>query len=75
MGIKAYRVYYETGGRNDNDFILVGENETIEEALSKKDRDFSVDSRWCRINSKQEIPLSAVKIRDLSITEFLMINK
>lgn len=45
MAIKAYRVYYETGGRNDNDFILVGENETIEEALSKKDKDFNVDSR------------------------------
>ena len=73
--VKAYRVFYDTGGRSTNDIVLVGESETIEEALSKKDKDFSVDSRWCRVNSKQELPLSTVKIKDLSITEFLMINK
>lgn len=73
--IKAYEVYYRTSGNSTSDFVLVGENETIEEALSKKDRNFNVDISWCRIMSKKEIPLSSVKIKDLSITEFLMINQ
>ena len=73
--VKAYRVFYEKSGKNDNNFVLVGEGETVEEALSKKDSYFSVDSRWCRITSKQEIPLSNVKILHLSIAEFLMISK
>lgn len=71
--MEAFKVIYKTAGKTDSTIVLVGENESIEEALSKRDSDYSADSRWCRIESRKKIPLSNVKISDLSITEFQMV--
>lgn len=34
--MRAYKVFYETGGSSDSTMLLVGDNETLEEALAKK---------------------------------------
>ncbi len=73
--MEAYEVYYKTGGSSGSSIVLVGENQSIEEALEMKDKDYSIDSRWCRIDRRVKIPLSTVKLSDLSITEFQMIMK
>lgn len=75
MNIEAYEVNYSTGGNTDIAKVLVEKGETLEEALAKKDSDFSVDSRWCRINHKRKISLSSIKINELSILEFKMLMR
>ena len=75
MSIEAYEVYYSTGGKTDRMTVLRKFGESLEEAIARKDTDFSTDSRWCRIDREKKIPLSTVKISDLSITEFKMIMK
>ena len=73
MSIDAYEVYYSTGGKSDRMTVLRKFGESLEEAVARKDIGFSTDSRWCRIDREKRIPLSTVKISDLSITEFQMI--
>lgn len=72
--MKAYKLYYSTGGKQDGIIVIVDEGQSLEEALSEKDSDFSVDSRFCRIDRKKEIPLSTVRLSELSIVEFLKLG-
>lgn len=73
--MKAYKVFYQTGGKATQTTVLSDSEEKLEEALSKKDKDYKVENRWSRITSKREIPLSNVLVSELSITEFLELDK
>lgn len=73
--MKAYEVYYSTGGKTTNTVVLVKEDSGIETALSEKDYEFDLDSNFSKIEFKNEIPLSNVMIKDLSVAELLMIIK
>ncbi|HJV46630.1 MAG TPA: hypothetical protein VJ824_13025 [Bacillota bacterium] len=73
--MKAFKVFYATGGK-ETSMIVLAENESkLEEAVAKKDRDFSLGDKWSKINHQQEIPLSNVLIKDLSVTELLWLLK
>lgn len=68
--MKAFEVYYSTGGKSTSVIVLAEDKDGVERALANKDKDF-VDSRWCKINRCYEVPLSNVMVSDLSVTELI----
>jgi len=74
--MKAYYVQYDTPGTSGfSDIVLVKKEEEIETALAAKStRRFEVGDPYSKITYKEEIPLSKVKLSDLSIIEFLMMK-
>ncbi|UGO50715.1 hypothetical protein PQE68_gp124 [Bacillus phage vB_BanS_Sophrita] len=74
MELKAYLVRYDLPSSSGNQVVvLVRMNQRIEEALEKK-TEFKYLAPYCKIQSKQEVPLSLVKLSDLSVTEFFMLQ-
>jgi hypothetical protein len=74
--MKVFEVFYSGADYNGFKEIVLAENEGgIGCALEEKSlRKYEVGSRYCRIDRYREIPLSKVKISDLSITEFLKVT-
>lgn len=74
--MKAFEVYYSGPGYDGFKEIVLAEAEGgIECALEEKSlRRYEVRCSYCRIDRFREIPLSKVKISDLSITEFLKVT-
>lgn len=76
--MKAYEVTYSTPRTSSNKIILISLNEDyIEENLKNKVEEFKKFSYpgGSRILFYREISLSNVMIKDLSISEFLKLNK
>lgn len=69
--MKAYEVYYSVPGESTSTILLVGQGEDLETVLAEKDRHFEAGTHWSSIESKKEIPLSNVLIKDLSVSEFM----
>ena len=74
--MKAFEVFYSGGGYNGFKEIVLSETEDgIGCALEEKSlREYEVGCPYCRIDRFREIPLSKVKLSDLSVTEFLKIK-
>ncbi|MES9681863.1 hypothetical protein ABWK22_02860 [Gottfriedia acidiceleris] len=70
--MKAYEVTYQLGNRRE--IVLVKEESQVEQALSDKVDDYTIGSKFSKIDTQREIPLSQVKIKDLSVTEFIKIK-
>jgi hypothetical protein len=75
MKMKAFRVFYIAGSKQNSMIVLVEDESDLEQAVSNKDMEFEVDSKWSKINTKYEIPLSNVLVSDLSVTELLCLLK
>lgn len=74
MKLKAYLVRYDLPSSSGNQVVvLVGMNQRIEEALEKKTA-FRYHDQYSIIRHRQEVPLSRVKISELSVTEFFMLQ-
>lgn len=75
--MKAFKVRYSGRGFSGGQEIVLVENEAdIEKALEEKSfRDFEVGDSYSKIHSSTEIPLSKVKLADLSVAEFLQLTK
>lgn len=72
--MKAFRVNFDTAGTSGfSDVVLVKDEKDIETALEAKKRDFKANTSYCRVTRKIEVPLSQVKISELSITEFFLL--
>jgi hypothetical protein len=72
--MKAFEVYYNTVGRSGKRAVVLSENEqALEYYLSEKDEGFNIGRKYCNIESKTEIPLSNVMVKDLSVIELLML--
>lgn len=74
--MKAFEVFYSGAGYDGFKEIVLAEDEgAIGCALEEKSlREYKVGRLYCRIDSYKEIPLSKVKISDLSVSEFLKIT-
>lgn len=75
--MKAFKVRYSVAGVNGLSEVLVVENEAeLENALMKKStKGFKPGDSYSNITYKREIPLSSVKMTDLSYIEFIKLNK
>ena len=74
--MRAFRVFYDTPGRSGFSEIVLSETEEgVEKALASKVEDYRMESLSSRITRQQEIPLSTVKISELSVAEFLSLTK
>lgn len=71
--MKAFKVYYATGGKQDSMVVLSEDESKMAEAIANKDKDYKIESTFCKIISSQEIPLSNVMLSDLTIEEFKMV--
>lgn len=72
--MKAYEVYYDCGGSSGNrTVVFVWDEADIPYELEKKDNNFEVDSRWCKVVRVKQVPLSTVKLTDLSVQDLLKI--
>lgn len=72
--MKAYLVNYDLGGSSGNQVVvLVKEDQTLYEAMEAKTA-FRKSDTYSIIRRKQEVPLSRVKLSELSVTEFFMIQ-
>ncbi|MCY8810634.1 hypothetical protein P8907_20615 [Bacillus atrophaeus] len=71
--MKAYRVYYNTGGKQTSKVILSPDESQIENNIAAKDKDYKIGSRFCQVTRVSETPLSSVMVADLSVTELLML--
>jgi hypothetical protein len=69
--MKAYEVSYETAGKSAMDIVLTENESTLEESLALKDKNFKIGQIYSRVISKREVPLSTVKVVDLSVAELL----
>lgn len=74
--MKAFVVHFQVAGAKGlSETLLVEDEKDLETALEAKSlRKFDVNSSYSQIIKKQEIPLSKVKIGELSITEFLLLT-
>lgn len=74
--MKAYFVRFDTAGTSGfAEVLLVNDEKDLETALeAKSSKDFKATCSYSRITSKKEIPLSRVKIQDLSVVEFLQLQ-
>lgn len=74
--MKAYFVQFDTAGTSGfSEVLLVNDEKDLEKALeAKSSKGFKVTCNYSRINHKKEIPLSRVKIQDLSVVEFLQLQ-
>lgn len=75
--MKAYQVRFNTAGSSGHsEILLVNEESELEVALeAKSKKPFKVGDSYSNITTKKEIPLSQVKLADLSIPEFLSLNQ
>ena len=74
--MKAFKVYYSTGGKQASMIVLADDETNVEEALSKKDKDYRIGNICCGITITQGIPLTNVMVSDLSVTELMvLLNK
>lgn len=72
--MKAFKVYYSTPGSHNSTIVLVEDKANIRQALADKDTDFGVDDdRWSKIMNVKKLPLSAVKVADISVVDLLNI--
>ena len=76
MKLKAYHVYFDTPSSTGfSEVLLVHDEKDLETALeAKSTKGFKVGNLHSKIIMKKEIPLSQVKLAELSIVEFLMIK-
>ena len=76
--MKAYHVVFETAGTSGfSEVLLVKEENELEKALeAKTTKSFRAGHPYpySKIINKTEIPLSKVKIAELSVTEFLSLR-
>jgi hypothetical protein len=74
--MRAFYVVFDTAGTSGySEVLLVKDEQVLENALeAKTTKCFKVGNFYSKITHKQEIPLSQVKIADLSITEFLLLK-
>lgn len=75
--MKAFEVRYNVAGRKGcSDLVLVEDEKDLEKALGEKSAyGFKAGDGCSCITVKKEIPLSRVKMGDLSITEYLLLQK
>lgn len=75
--MKAFKVSYSGAGFSGGQEIVLVESEAdIEKALEEKStRNFDAGSSYSKIHSSIEVPLSKVKLADLSVAEFLQLTK
>lgn len=78
--MKAFKVMHNVAGRkgikSDWEIVLVEDEKDLEKALEEKSTiDFKAGDESSKIAIKKEIPLSKVKMGDLSITEYLLVQK
>jgi len=69
--MKAFKITYRTAGYTTTTTIIAKDETELEEALSNKDRNYKIDSKWSKINYSEEVPLSNVMVSDLSVTELI----
>lgn len=71
--MKAFKVSYSTPRKVDSMIILSSNEDEIEESLRGKDQEFDrfIYKGGSKIRSVQEVPLSTVLVKDLSIVELL----
>lgn len=74
--MKAFHVRYDVAGSKGLSETLLVENEKdLETALEKKStKRFKPGDGYSHITVKKELPLSAVKLGELSISEFLLLK-
>lgn len=74
--MKAFYVCFDTAGTSGfSEVLLVKNEQELEKALEEKSvKGFKVGDKYSKITYKKEIPLSQVKISELSITEFLLLK-
>lgn len=75
--MKAFQVRYNVAGRKGcSDLVLVEDEKDLEKALEEKSvYGFEAGDGYSCITVKKEVPLSKVKMGDLSITEHLLLQK
>lgn len=72
--MKAYHVRYDLGSSSGNTVvILVKGTQTLEEAMEEKTT-YRKSDMYSIIRHSQEVPLSRVKLSELSVTEFFMLQ-
>jgi hypothetical protein len=77
LPLKAYEVMYTlTGSSGNRAVVIVKEEEEVGEALARKDARFKFvvgePSRWYKIASQKEIPLTNVRMADLTFFELML---
>lgn len=73
--LKAFEVTYDVAGRSGFREVVLAEDENqLEQALSEKVADYKLDSPYSKILRRREMSLSYVKLKDLSVTEYLKIK-
>lgn len=73
--MKAFEVTYNTPGTSGyGEIVLVESEDQVEQALSEKIKGYRIGTPTSKIHRQVQIPLSRVKISDLSITEFIKIT-
>ncbi|PEF30339.1 hypothetical protein CON39_11750 [Bacillus thuringiensis] len=74
--MKAFYVRFDTAGTSGfSEVLLVNDEKDLEKSLeAKSSKGFEAGCNYSRITGKKEIPLSQVKLQDLSIVEFLMMQ-
>lgn len=73
--MKAFELMYESGSKMGmTEVVLVQKEEEVEEALANKVGHYRLGNPYSKITMQREIPLSRVKLNQLSITEFLMLR-
>lgn len=74
--MKTFQVSYDTASSSGfTEILLVSDEKELETALEAKSiKNFKVGNPYSRITHKKEIPLSQVKIGELSIVEYLMLK-
>lgn len=75
--MKAFYVTFDTAASSGfSEVVLVEDEKDIEQALEAKSiKSFKAGHPYSKITHKKEIPLSQVKLAELSITEFLLIKE
>lgn len=74
--MKAFKVFYTGRNYSEQMYVIVKDEEGIEEAVKDKSRyNFDIKSKGCTIDSYKEVPLSQVRLSDLSLIEFSRISE
>lgn len=74
MGLVAYEVFYNIPSTSGSITVLAKADEEIGKAVERKVKGFSIGDKYSSIERAKEVSLSQVKISDLSITEYVMLN-
>lgn len=75
--MRAFHVRFNTAGTSGySEVLLVNDERELEKALeAKTSKGFEIGCSYSKITRKREISLSQVKIGELSVTEFLKLQK